>query len=238
MNHKSGHKEDFETASRSLYQISTMLDESLTFQELSGLIPGGFHINSIEDFSLQFVGKMGEDVYKCPYEIIKEKGLSIMQKVVHPEDFINIPLKLSEFVTLNDLNATYSFFQRLKRINEEHYEWYFTSCKMSKYGLLSISHEINNLHNNKSQIELILDENIYFKKNFKKFMSLTKREKQLLKELAIGKTAPQISNEYFIAVNTVKTHRQRIFEKLEVKTITELYKYAFHFDLLADGVSS
>ncbi len=232
MNHKSGHKEDLETVDRSLFLLSTMLDESLTFQEVSDLFPGVFHINSLEDLTLQFFDKGGEDIYKCPFEEVREKGLSVMQEVIHPDEFISIPSRLKEFVLANDERSTFSFFQRLKGIDEDHYEWYFTSCKLSKYGLLSISHPIRHLHTNKSQIEMILEENAYYKKHFKKFMSLTKREKEVLRELAVGKTAPQISDEFCISVNTVKTHRQRIFDKLEVRTFTELFRYAFYFDLL------
>ena len=237
MNPKSSHKENLDAAEHSLFRITSLLNESNSFQKLSELLPGAFHINSLDDFSIQFFNKAGEEVYKSPIEIVKEKGLTLMRKVIHPDEFLSVPPRLSNFVALDDYSSTLSFFQRLKGVNEKHYEWYFTSCKLTEYGILSISHPVKSLGSHKVQIERVLDENIYFKKNFKKFMSLTKREKQLLKELAIGKTAPQISNEYFIAVNTVKTHRQRIFEKLEVKTVTELYKYAFHFDLLSDGIS-
>lgn len=232
MNNKSSHKENLEAIESSLYEIGMLLDNKYTTTEISELIPGTIHINSLEDFTLQYFDSSGEDVYKCSFEEVRSTRFKMLKDVIHPEDYINIPPQLFKFASEKDNNSIYSFFQRLKGVSEKHYEWYFTSSKISDKGLISVSHSIRNLRNHKSQIERILDENIFFKKNFKKFLSLTKREKQILKELAIGKTAPKISEEFFISVNTVKTHRQRIFEKLEVKTFTELYRYAFHFDLL------
>ncbi|MBC3758160.1 hypothetical protein H7U19_07080 [Hyunsoonleella sp. SJ7] len=195
-------------------------------------MPGTLHVNYLKDFSLSFMDKSGEEMYKHPVEVVIKEGIPIMQKIIHPDEFLSIPPLLLKYVQQGDTTKSFSFFQRLKAVYGKHYEWYFTNCKLSENGLISISHSIKDLKTHGALIEKVLEEHTFFKKNFKRFQSLTKREKEVLKELAIGKTAPQISDEFYISVNTVKTHRQRIFEKLETKTFTELYKYAFHFDLL------
>lgn len=232
MNRKYSYKENQDSLQGSISRLGELLTKKLTIEEISELIPGALHINSLSDFSIRYFDKSGESIYKCPTEKVISEGIPLMKEIIHPEEFISVPKRLQEFVDKNDSHSILSFFQRLKGVSEKHYEWYFTSCKISGYGLISITQSVRNLGGNRLQIERILDENVFFKKNFKKFQLLTKREKEILKELAIGKTAPKISQEYFISVNTVKTHRQRVFEKLEVKTFTELYKYAFHFDLL------
>ncbi|HLS70367.1 MAG TPA: response regulator transcription factor [Chitinophagaceae bacterium] len=47
---------------------------------------------------------------------------------------------------------------------------------------------------------------------------LTKRETQILKEVANGKTRGQIANELFIDIETVKTHIKNIYQKLDVRS--------------------
>lgn len=55
---------------------------------------------------------------------------------------------------------------------------------------------------------------------------LTKREKEVLKLIAIGDTTPIISNKLFIAASTVETHRRNLIEKTGVRNSKGLVKYA------------
>ncbi|WP_312285872.1 response regulator transcription factor [Chryseobacterium gleum] len=50
---------------------------------------------------------------------------------------------------------------------------------------------------------------------------LTKREIEILKEIAVGKASKEISQILFISKNTVDRHRQNIMEKLRVKSAIE-----------------
>lgn len=54
---------------------------------------------------------------------------------------------------------------------------------------------------------------------------LTKRERQILKLIADGKTSQQIANSLKISKYTVDTHRKNIHKKLDIKTNTGLVKY-------------
>lgn len=55
---------------------------------------------------------------------------------------------------------------------------------------------------------------------------LSERESEILKLFAEGKTSREISELLFVSVKTVGTHKQHILEKLELKTTTDLVKYA------------
>jgi DNA-binding NarL/FixJ family response regulator len=56
--------------------------------------------------------------------------------------------------------------------------------------------------------------------------NLSEREKEIFKLFAEGKSTREISEKLFISVKTVGTHKQNIFDKLELKTSTDLIKYA------------
>lgn len=57
-------------------------------------------------------------------------------------------------------------------------------------------------------------------------IKLTKREIEVLKLIANGKTTPIISNELFIAHTTVETHRRNLIEKTGVSNSKGLVKFA------------
>ena len=58
--------------------------------------------------------------------------------------------------------------------------------------------------------------------DFKKLPSLTRREKEILNLVIIGKNSQEIADNLFLSFLTVQTHRRNIMTKLEVKNIAEL----------------
>ncbi|HBK30329.1 MAG TPA: DNA-binding response regulator [Porphyromonadaceae bacterium] len=62
--------------------------------------------------------------------------------------------------------------------------------------------------------------------------ALTHTEIEILKLLATGKTAKEISAIRFSSVHTIITHKKNIFRKLGVKNIYEATKYAYGIGLM------
>ena len=56
--------------------------------------------------------------------------------------------------------------------------------------------------------------------------SLTLTEKEILKEIAFGKTTKEIAADRNLSFHTIITHRKNIFRKLEVNNVHEATKYA------------
>ena len=55
--------------------------------------------------------------------------------------------------------------------------------------------------------------------------TLSHREFEVLRMIALGKTISQIAEELHLSVSTVSTHRARILEKMEMTTTAELMRY-------------
>ena len=55
---------------------------------------------------------------------------------------------------------------------------------------------------------------------------LTKRQLEILRLIAQGKTSREIADELFIGVHTVDTHRKNMMRILELKGKGELLRYA------------
>lgn len=55
---------------------------------------------------------------------------------------------------------------------------------------------------------------------------LTPREREVLQLVAEGKSSKEIAAALHVSVNTVIRHRQKIMDRLEIRTVAELTKYA------------
>ena len=64
------------------------------------------------------------------------------------------------------------------------------------------------------------------------YEKLSVREKEIFHLFAEGKTTREISDVLFISVKTVNTHKQNILVKLELKSNTDIVKYALKNGLI------
>jgi DNA-binding NarL/FixJ family response regulator len=62
---------------------------------------------------------------------------------------------------------------------------------------------------------------------------LSTREKEILQLLASGKTNREIADLLYISVSTVETHRNNIFQKLNLHNLAELILYALRKNLIS-----
>jgi DNA-binding NarL/FixJ family response regulator len=65
------------------------------------------------------------------------------------------------------------------------------------------------------------------------FIVLTDREREVLQQLAEGKTTKEMAGMLGVSVKTIETHRRNIMEKLNLHSVAELTKYA-----IREGVTS
>jgi LuxR family maltose regulon positive regulatory protein len=61
---------------------------------------------------------------------------------------------------------------------------------------------------------------------------LSPQEQRVLRLLAAGLSNPEIAQELIVSVNTVKTHLQRLYQKLNVTSRREARDAARHLNLL------
>jgi DNA-binding NarL/FixJ family response regulator len=62
--------------------------------------------------------------------------------------------------------------------------------------------------------------------------SLSDREFQVLQLLGAGKTTAQIGKQLALSVSTIKTYRQRIWDKLHLQSTAEVIHYALKNNLV------
>jgi DNA-binding NarL/FixJ family response regulator len=62
--------------------------------------------------------------------------------------------------------------------------------------------------------------------------TLSQREAQVLRLIAVGKSAKEIAADLALSVKTVSTYRARILEKMKLKTNADIIRYAMHEKLV------
>lgn len=91
---------------------------------------------------------------------------------------------------------------------------------------------------NKAITNLIFEDYYHSEKTGKKTKSnvnlgLTKRENEVLEQVASGKTNQEVADALFISVKTVETHKTNILEKLGLRNTAELVKYAIKHNIIS-----
>jgi len=173
--------------------------------------------------------------------------------------FKNVPEDDLELLTLIN-NAGFDFFEKLPGEEKKQYSITYDFHLENKDGkLVLINHKLTPLfltsegklwkamcivsishHKNAGNVyiykqgadeiwELDLVNNVWRKSEKPK---LTKREIEILQLHAQGLTINQIAEKIFVAPDTVKYYRRRIFERLGVSTIVEALSYAVNSKII------
>jgi len=81
-----------------------------------------------------------------------------------------------------------------------------------------------------NSFKTLVEQNYFMRSNVEKYSSLTPREKETLKFVVKGYTNKQISEKMDVSHHTIRTHRNRIWKKLEIKHFSDCLKYDCFFD--------
>lgn len=142
----------------------------------------------------------------------------------------------------------------LERKNDEEYVTYFQQVRlagkvdwiwhMCSTGILlrdsghkplltiTIASPIDAMHHMTAKAARLLEENNFLRCNFHIFAKLSKREREILTLMALGKSSSETAAQLFIAQHTVETHRKNIKLKLNTSSFYEICQYARAFDLI------
>ena len=85
------------------------------------------------------------------------------------------------------------------------------------------------------EIKALVFQDIYLKEksiHHKMKAVLSKREEQVLTQIALGKSLKEIADVLFISVKTVETHKQHIQDKLGLSNTAQLVKFAIKNKLI------
>ena len=230
-------KESLLAQQQELFIVEKLLSEqALTLNELELILPVPFHVNSMEDTSLIYASKSCCDHFGFDKEELIPFSAEQLASLITPDTLEHVTPRFISFYSERDSHKVYSDFQQIVRRGKAEPEWVFTATKI--YNALEapicLSIPVSQMGNLNKQLSGLLDDNLFIKKNYLKFASLTKQEREILKLIVSGHKRQDIADQLFISVHTYDTHRKNIRKKLETKSLSELIRYANAFGVFEE----
>ncbi|RLD42703.1 MAG: hypothetical protein DRI86_11235 [Bacteroidetes bacterium] len=165
----------------------------------------------------------------------KIRGLTVIATVDNEQDllFINMNKQVNFILTSNTMfDACDSLKNIYKTDNSKSWGLIYTD-RTHFEGFYNFDLILSILDSESETIHRIQD---YLKRisepNDDSEQYLSNREKEILKQVALGLTNSQIGEKLFISQHTVVTHRKKITAKLGIKTISGLTVYALLNNLI------
>ncbi len=143
--------------------------------------------------------------------------------------FAKIINKKPEFVIVDPTSVGDSLLKLIRELNQEKYiKIIGLISSTTNQNIISLFKYTLNIQNSKYELIEVL-KNIIGKEDKvinQNEQLLSKRETEILKNLALGLTNQEIADKLFLSIHTVMTHRKKITRKLGIKTVSGLTVYA------------
>lgn len=224
-------KEQVANQQHFVYQLRNLYRKDIQkFQQIVEYLPMFVQINEISSRDIIFNNKNVFGSYKEAENLV-EFGFSYLPKIACPLLFDSLQVKHKLFIKKNDDTLLCSYPQKIRLNGDVNL---ILSNKMllnpDSYMIVSnLAKDLVGFGAIYEEVFLELTENTNL---WLAFMSLTKKEKIILRKLVFGSNNQQISEELFISKHTVITHRKNIYKKLNVSNVIQLVKFAFALDIL------
>jgi DNA-binding CsgD family transcriptional regulator len=221
--------------------LKRMEEKIAGIQAMADEVPGAVIIHRFENnfANVEYMSAWGLKKLNTTLQELQEMGAEYYSNFFNPEDVEDYRPKMAALLERNDENETFSFFQQVRASVLHEWEWYFSTVRIfmrdddgNPFLTITIAYPIDPLHHVTHKVNRLLEENTFLRNNYARFSSLTQREKEILRELVLGKSSNEIAETLFISINTVETHRKNIKRKLEAGTSFELSEYARAYDLI------
>jgi DNA-binding CsgD family transcriptional regulator len=205
---------------------------------LAAHISGMMMVHDMRDGSLLYVSPKGLKFLGVSFEEIK--GIS-------PEEFdmrflnpLDSPDRVRKPDPVNaDKDNIVTLFHRIREGETKEWVWHTSSTQVvirdadDKPVLgLTIAFRIDRAPEITTKANRVLEETAFLREHQHNFSKLGKREEEILKLLALGKSSVEIAQELCISIATADTHRRNIKHKLKTNSFYELCQYARAFDLI------
>jgi DNA-binding CsgD family transcriptional regulator len=202
-------------------------------------MPGIIIILNADNFGVRYLSKRGREILGVTNDELQGMGIYYHTQFLKAENPTELLPAAVESLLHNNSDEIISLYQEFRTSAQYNYSWFYAGMKVllrNNEGipelLIVMAIPLDPMPGMAEKTERITDDHNYLLRNQHKLHSLTKREKELLKLFAIGKTNEAISRDLFISIETVATHRKNIKRKLGCKSNYDCTHFAQLFNLI------
>lgn len=210
------------------------------FSQLSEDLPV-FIIHDRKTKSVVYMSETGLENLGVTMAELRAMGDQYYTRFFNPEDVAHYLASWEAFeANPGDKDSWFTFFQQVAQIGAEQARWFLSVSKVITYDeetgsplfALTLALKLNSYLPIAPKLERLVHENNFLRENLELFSSLTKKEKEILQLMSLGKSLKDIAATAFSSQETVRTHRRNIKRKLKVKNDVDLIRFAQAFNLV------
>jgi len=218
---------------KSKTSVKTLKKELEYYKKILDSIPAIIYVNElkqsgdISSFKNEWMNQRGYDFLECTREEIELIGFDFFKEMIHPVDLQHLSVGSKKICTLTPESDTTTIL-RIKSKIQGDYRWFFcTKAVLEIFDngtmrkTLTVASEIKEMVDPDHQISLALKE-ILRQNNRLKELNITKREFDVLRQIAQGKTNDEIAKIFNISIHTAKKHRTHLIQKTCTKNSSGL----------------
>lgn len=214
-------------------------DKILALQQIENEIPAVIIIHDIRNHSVVYMNERGLNILGTTLPQLQAMGMDYHAHYFNPNDSkIYVP-KIMGLLERNNNDEMVSYFQQVRPSPEHNWTWYASCSKIfmrdeNNKPILTVTMAvpIDHQHYISSKVERLLEENEFLHKNQQIYSSLTRREIEILKRMALGQNSHDMAKELFISEATAKTHRRNIRKKINADTTYDVTRFAQAFNVI------
>jgi LuxR family transcriptional regulator len=213
--------------------------QEVRLEDIGDYMPGSVMVQDLKTLANTYMNKKGCEFLRHSSEELANLGPEYYERFFPKEETEKLKGTLQQFLINNDHSATCSFFQRVRPDRNVPYQWYFTTsqfypaAEQEESGkLMHVAIAIDDTSQAARIMNYICEQDEFVTKHYAKFRLLSKREKEIIKLIVDGKSSYYISEVLFISMHTVNNHRKNICRKLEVKSLSELIRFAIAYFIM------
>lgn len=217
----------------------TFADRLDAIKRMADELPAALIIHRTEDLSVVYMNQPGLEQLGITYEELQRlDDPEFHVRFYNTEESSEYVPKIMHIIRTKTSDQV-SFFQHMRNPGTQTWQLYSTNTKVfcrdaagDPTHIITVAGKIDPLHHVTSKVTRLMEELSFFRNNIPLFSSLTKREKEVLRLIALGKSTSEVSESLFISQATVETHRKHIRNKLQLKNNYDTVLFAQAFNLL------
>jgi DNA-binding CsgD family transcriptional regulator len=221
-------------------ELRNRIEEKLSaLQDYENDVPAVLIVHLLPDFSVLYMSRKGLQILGTTLDEIRLGNEEYHARYFNPEDAANYVPKILGLLERNDSNEFVSFFQQVRPSPDHEWVWYLSSTRIflrdgngKPVLTLTMAIPIDAHSHITTKVERLMQENLFLQRNQQIFSSLTRREKQILRLIALGQSTPEIANALNISGTTAATHRRNLRNKLNAQSNYDITRFAQAFDLI------
>ena len=211
-----------------------------TAEPAFNLLPGVVIIHNVCTKRVVYMSKMGERQLGISSHELEQLDLEeYNNRFFNIEEAKEYAPKIFELIERNNDDEAISFFQQVRFFDKDSWRWHLSTTKIFMRDdegkpllVITLSIAFDPHHSLTGKVQRLLDENNLLRNSQNIFTSLTKREKEILKLIAIGKNSTEVAATLYISEKTAETHRRNVRVKLNAHSNYDIIRFAQAFNLI------